>query len=1285
MRTAGLLTRFLPILVAAALLPSGATAGLAAHPGGPPSAPAAARTSSVPTSAEVAIAPAYVPSAGVRALGPLPASTPLSVDVGLASRDPAGLAAYANATAVAGTAAYRAFLTPTVAAATFGAAPASIAAAETYFAGYGLSVAHNPDGLLLSVSGPSSDVAAAFGTAFEQYEGPAGRIFVGHATPAVLPSVAPWTGAFGLGNVTPIAPDLSPAAPSEPVDPTASCSRLLDGLAPCQVATAYDAVGLTVNGTPVDGQGYRVAVVDAYASAEGQDQLTSDFDQFANATGLSSANVSFAYPVPTTEDLNATGVNSGWGLEDALDLEWARASAPGASVEMVYSPNAGAGLYYAIDWIVATGQANVFSMSWGEPEVGVFNPRSMPCSSQCNASTDGSIDLLGPVLELATVEGITAVAASGDCGSSDGTAGVAVNFPASDPFVLGVGATNLYVAANGTYEAESGWSGNESGASADGCENGGGSGGGYSIFPHPWWQSGTGTVPAKGRGVPDVAMVGGGLSPVAIFFEGAQAGVYGTSVGSPIWAGLVALADQYAGQPLGLLTPSLYRALSGPGYSAEFHDIQNGTNGYSAGVGWDPVTGIGSPVVGSLLPALARGPSTATTLSSLVYASPRFGRAPLTVDFEATVHGGTGAYPLEGIAFGDGNASALLAGAATHTYAAAGVYSVQAYAVDSSGNITASPPIVVVVGGGGPLTVSLNASLTNPAVGAPVDFTATASGGVAPYTFNFSFGDGTYDDGLANGTVEHAYAVEGGFCAEVVVQDNASAPDGGASARVAVAVGGAASPACGNPTHPLQLIGNASAGVRDAPADYPSLFSASGGSPAPAGLGAELGLASNDPYVAACGCTILRSAGTWTVRAWENDTVNGEAHAEVNVTVAPALSATFTASTLSGPAPLAVTFGATASGGYLANASATRWTLPNGTTLTGASVHATFATAGEYVVVASLSDSGYGNASEAFVLDAEAAGGPSVGVTATVSPAVDLGSGTTVSWRATPIGPAGTLASAVVAWDLGNGGSAYGPIANETYFAPIDLLAADTLAASVQLLGPGAVPLLRVPITLAGFFATEAGGFVPAVDALSLGDDVYPTAGETPLAVNGSATASGPGPLPVTWEFGDGTSGNGTSVTHVYYGPGEYTVRIGTFDTFGDRAQRLVGIAANEVLALSGCGPKELSGSAPLVVRLAPTASGGAGPPYSYRWSLPNGSTSTATNVTLTLGSPGTYGVSVEVSDPVNATIGCAWTITVAGAPLIPFAEVLAIGAAAGAGLAAVFLWATRPRSGAAR
>lgn len=109
---------------------------------------------------------------------------------------------------------------------------------------------------------------------------------------------------------------------------------------------------------------------------------------------------------------------------------------------------------------------------------------------------------------------------------------------------------------------------------------------------------------------------------VAVTSTGASYGLgaaHGTSAAAPLWAGLIALADQDAGHDLGLVNPAIYRIARGPLHHKAFlHDITTGNNtvsfasppatvtGYKAGPGCDPVTGWGTPIAQVLVPLLAR-------------------------------------------------------------------------------------------------------------------------------------------------------------------------------------------------------------------------------------------------------------------------------------------------------------------------------------------------------------------------------------------------------------------------------------------------------------------------------------------------------------------------------------------------------------------------------------------------------------------------------------------------------------------------------------------------------
>ena len=191
------------------------------------------------------------------------------------------------------------------------------------------------------------------------------------------------------------------------------------------------------------------------------------------------------------------------------------------------------------------------------------------------------------------------LAASGDDGASDGSSNGAptVDFPAASPYVLGCGGTKLTL-SGASIGSEQAW--NEL------SSNEGATGGGVSeVFALPSFQQNAKVPKAPngfvGRGVPDVAGDADPETGYNVVVDGQQTVIGGTSAVAPLWAGLFALINQSLGTNVGYVNPLLYAATA----EATFHDITKGGNGgYSAGPGWDPCTGLGSPDGAALMTAL---------------------------------------------------------------------------------------------------------------------------------------------------------------------------------------------------------------------------------------------------------------------------------------------------------------------------------------------------------------------------------------------------------------------------------------------------------------------------------------------------------------------------------------------------------------------------------------------------------------------------------------------------------------------------------------------------------
>lgn len=342
---------------------------------------------------------------------------------------------------------------------------------------------------------------------------------------------------------------------------------------PSSIYKAYNYSG--ANNRNLMGNGTTIVIIDAF----GDPYLSYDLSAFDNLTGLP--------PIILTEHyLNKTPLqyNKSWALETAMDVEWAHASAPGAHIVLVIAQNANSGLEDAVSYAVTNKLGNIMSLSWGAAESALI--------TQIGAS---GIATLSQVYIQAYHEGISVFAASGDSGSNDGTSTATVNFPASSPFVTGVGGTSLLSNNNG-YEEE-GWGGSTTAGTF-------GSGGGYSkIFQTPYWQSAPG-FSGSFRGVPDVAAIADKYTGVLVIYKGNAYQAGGTSLATPIWAGVIARLDQYANHKFGFINPLLYQIARTNLYNKSFNTLSKGSNGiYNVTAGWNPVTGLGSPNVGGLLQA----------------------------------------------------------------------------------------------------------------------------------------------------------------------------------------------------------------------------------------------------------------------------------------------------------------------------------------------------------------------------------------------------------------------------------------------------------------------------------------------------------------------------------------------------------------------------------------------------------------------------------------------------------------------------------------------------------
>ena len=455
----------------------------------------------------------------------------------------------------------RKYLTRAQFAAIHSARTEDVSQVREVFARWGLSVgAVDRPSRTVRLTGATADVERALAVELHRFDHATGP-YRAPLGPVQLPKELKGavTGVFGLDT----RPQLRPHFRRN-TDPAAT------GYSPLAVAAAYD---FPANLT---GLGQGVGILEF-----GGGFSSADLASFFGGLGLPTPEVTV---VSVDGATNApTGDPNGPDAEVELDIEIAGALAPGARIVVYFAPNTEQGFVDAIGAAVhdATNRPSIVSVSWGGPE------ESWSISARTafeTATQDGAL------------QGVTVLAASGDQGASDGgPAGTReVDFPASSPYVIGCGGTRLELAA-GVVSSETVWN--------DLAEGEGATGGGVSeAFARPGYQSAASVPTAPngftGRGVPDVAGDADPETGYALFVDGSAAVIGGTSAVAPLWAALVARLSEGLGKPLGYANPPIYLPSTGTGLSG----ITSGNNGgYSAGPGWNPCTGLGSPRGAQLL------------------------------------------------------------------------------------------------------------------------------------------------------------------------------------------------------------------------------------------------------------------------------------------------------------------------------------------------------------------------------------------------------------------------------------------------------------------------------------------------------------------------------------------------------------------------------------------------------------------------------------------------------------------------------------------------------------
>jgi subtilase family serine protease len=394
---------------------------------------------------------------------------------------------------------------------------------------------------------------------------------------------------------------------------------------PAQLQQAYGLTALYARG--ITGKGATIVIVEPYGSPT----IARDLRAFDHAESVPSPPwlriIRPAGKVPRFSPGNAS--MTGWAGETTLDVEYAHAVAPGAKILLVETPGSRSGgtvslsqILTAEKYVIRHHLGDVISQSFGVAE-------------QAVGST--AIQSLRSAYTAAYASHVTMLAASGDTGVTGFEPSQrsyythrVTSWPASDPLVTAVGGTRLRLDASGNRNsADTVWNDTYSRTAnqvvhGDDGPNPLGTGGGKSaVFARPSYQGKVRAVTGGHRGVPDISMSASCSGAVNVYqsFAGQPAGWYavcGTSESSPLFAGVVALADQVAGHRLGLINPALYRlaAAHAPGLvsirsgntTVSFRQggRKHTVRGFSARAGYNLATGLGTINAQLFVPELAR-------------------------------------------------------------------------------------------------------------------------------------------------------------------------------------------------------------------------------------------------------------------------------------------------------------------------------------------------------------------------------------------------------------------------------------------------------------------------------------------------------------------------------------------------------------------------------------------------------------------------------------------------------------------------------------------------------
>ncbi|MFL6700628.1 MAG: protease pro-enzyme activation domain-containing protein [Vitreoscilla sp.] len=548
-----------------------------------------------------------------------------------------------------------------------------------------------PNNLLISATGTAAAIRTAFKADLHEYNVNGRRAFA-NVTDAMIPAhlSSSVLGVIGLQNVH----LMHTHAQRMNVSPEAVTPQAVTGVSIPNFASIYGASSLPSATTGTIG----------IITAGSLTQTIADLKTFASNSG---------YPVPNvTKTVVGTAGTSTSGTDEwNMDSQSSLAAAGGSISHMILynvTDLSDSALSLGYNKAVTDNLARAINVSLGG------------CESQ-EGSVEASQD---QIFQQAVAQGQMFSVSSGDSGAYEcgATAGKAQSYPAVSPYVMAIGGTTLS-SSGGTWQSETVWSC----TSASSCQqsSSGGAGGGPSLTENaPSWQTAAGVLGSSTkRGVPDISFDASPSSGALVLINGSNAQIGGTSLAAPLWAGFWTRIQAAHGNTLPFPAQTLYQgAAANPSW---FHDVTSGNQGYAAATGWDYASGYGSVQIANFSAAFSSTPPPPPPSGPTANFTDTV--SGLTVSFvdSSTDTGGT----ITSRSWNFGDSTTSTAQNPSHTYSAAGTYSVTETVTDSnskSASKTASvtvgtppPPPPSVLSNGGfessasPWTVSSGVWCTN--------------------------------------------------------------------------------------------------------------------------------------------------------------------------------------------------------------------------------------------------------------------------------------------------------------------------------------------------------------------------------------------------------------------------------------------------------------------------------------------------------------------------------------------------------------------------------------------